>query len=120
MSRVNSCLETLLKIKYLGSREYYVLYDKFHQANTKDPQVVFRRIQIVPELQATINSQVSEQLFASLQRNNYFFNNTGPSVHIFLMCNILEHRNNQQNERLWKRQLRRGLQLQWLHSSELT
>ncbi len=55
-----------------GSREHYVLYDKFHQANTKDPQDVLRRIQIVPELQATLNSQVAEQLFASLRKNNYF------------------------------------------------
>lgn len=49
-----------------GSQEHYVLYDKFHQANTKDPQDVLRRIQVVPELQATLNSQVAEQLFASL------------------------------------------------------
>lgn len=103
-----------------GSREHYVLYDKFHQANTKDPQDVLRRIQIVPELQGTLNSQVAEQLFASLRKNNYFLNNMGPSAHIFLMRNILEHKNNQQNEKMLKRQLRKGLQLQKLHSATLS
>uniref|UniRef100_A0A667YZS3 HMG domain-containing protein n=1 Tax=Myripristis murdjan TaxID=586833 RepID=A0A667YZS3_9TELE len=103
-----------------GSREHYVLYDKFHQANTKDPLDVLRRIQIVPELQANLNSQVAEQLFASLRKNNYFLNNMGPSAHIFLMRNILEHRNNQQNEKLLVHQLRRGLQLQQLHNITLS
>ncbi len=44
----------------------------------------------------------------------------GPPAHIFLMRNILEHKNNQQNEKLLKRQLRRGLQLQQLHSITLS
>lgn len=81
---------------------------------------MLRRIQIVPELQGTLNSQVAEQLFASLRKNNYFLNNMGPSAHIFLMRNILEHKNNQQNEKMLKRQLRKGLQLQKLHSATLS
>lgn len=103
-----------------GSNKHYVLYDKFHQSNTKDTQDVLRRIAVVPELQATLNSQVAEQLFASLRKNNYFLNNMGSSAHIFLMRNILEHRNNGRNQELLKRQLRRGLQLQQLHNVTLS
>ncbi|XP_041946384.1 uncharacterized protein LOC121724503 isoform X2 [Alosa sapidissima] len=44
----------------------------------------------------------------------------GPSAHIFLMRNIIEHRNNQQNNTLLKRQLRRGLQVQDLNSVTLS
>uniref|UniRef100_A0A3B3BZI3 Uncharacterized LOC112141289 n=1 Tax=Oryzias melastigma TaxID=30732 RepID=A0A3B3BZI3_ORYME len=93
-----------------GSSKHFVLYDKFHQDNTKDPLDVLRRIDIVPELQGTLNSQVAEQLFACLRKNNYFLNNMGPSAHIFLMRNIIEHRNVNLNEKMIKRQLRRGVQ----------
>lgn len=95
-----------------GSSQHYVLYDKFHQANTKDPRDMLRRIDVVPELQGSLNSQVAEQLFADLRKNNYFLNNMGPSAHIFLMRNIINHRNNLLNEELLKRQLRRGLKVQ--------
>ncbi|XP_016359488.1 uncharacterized protein LOC107701863 [Sinocyclocheilus anshuiensis] len=33
-----------------GSSEHYVLYDKLHESNTRDPQDVLRRISLVPEL----------------------------------------------------------------------
>ncbi|CAJ1071563.1 uncharacterized protein LOC112141289 isoform X2 [Xyrichtys novacula] len=92
-----------------GSKDHYVLYDKFHQANTKDPLDVLRRIQVVPELQGTLNSQVAKQLFAVLRHNNYFLNNMGPSAHIFLMRSIIEHRNTKLNEKQVECQLRRGL-----------
>ena len=80
-----------------GSDKHYVLYDKFHQSNTKDPKDVLRRIYI---------AQVAEQLLSCMRKNNYFLNNMGPSAHIFLMRNIIEHRNHNQNENLLKRQLR--------------
>lgn len=100
-----------------GPREHY---DKFHQGNTKDPQDVLRRIQIVPQLQATLSSQVADQLFSSLKKTHYFLNDMGPSAYIFLMRNILEHRNNSHNEKLLKRQLTSGLQLQHLHKITLS
>lgn len=103
-----------------GSNHHYVLYDKFHQSNTKDPKEILRRINIVPELQSTLNSQVAEQLFASVRKNNYFLNNMGPSSHIFLMRNILEHRNSLLNDKLVTRQLRRGLLLPQFHSVTLS
>ncbi|KAL0155116.1 hypothetical protein M9458_049379, partial [Cirrhinus mrigala] len=34
-----------------GSSEHYVLYDKLHESNTKDPKDVLRKISLVPELQ---------------------------------------------------------------------
>lgn len=33
-----------------GSSEHYVLYDRFHGCNTKDPKDVLRRVDLVPEL----------------------------------------------------------------------
>ncbi|KAJ4933553.1 hypothetical protein JOQ06_030379, partial [Pogonophryne albipinna] len=40
-----------------GSSNHYVLYDEVHEGNTKDPQEVLRRINLVPELQGWLNSQ---------------------------------------------------------------
>ncbi|XP_034077664.1 uncharacterized protein LOC117549689 [Gymnodraco acuticeps] len=91
-----------------GSSNHYVLYDKFHEGNTKDPQELLRRINLVPELQAWLNSQVAEQLFSSMRKNNYFLNNMAPSTHIFLMRNIIHHRNNNTNATLLEQQLQRG------------
>lgn len=66
-----------------GSSDHYVLYDKFHEANTTDPKEVLRRINLVPEIQSSLNSQVAKQLFSSMKKNNYFLNNMAPSTHIF-------------------------------------
>lgn len=66
-----------------GSSDHYVLYDKFHEANTKNPKELLRRINLVPELQGSLNSQVAEQLFSCMQKSNYFLNNMTPSTHIF-------------------------------------
>ncbi|XP_042627822.1 HMG domain-containing protein 3-like, partial [Cyprinus carpio] len=91
-----------------GSSEHYVLYDKLHESNTKDPQDVLRRISLVPELQGWLNSQIAEQFFASLRKNNYFLNNMAPSTHIFIMCNIVHHKNTSTNQKLLEVQLQRG------------
>lgn len=93
-----------------GSSDHYVLYDKFHEANTRDPQEVLRRINLVPELQGSLNSQVAEQLFSTMQKNNYYLNNMAPSTHIFFMRNLIHHRNNNTNARLMEQQLKRGLE----------
>lgn len=93
---------------FTGSPDHYVLYDRFHEANTKDPQEVLRRINLVPELQGSLNSQVAEQLFSCMRKNNYFLNNMAPSTHIFLMRNIIHHRNNKTNAQLLEKQLQRG------------
>ncbi|KAM3605857.1 uncharacterized protein V6R79_006120 [Siganus canaliculatus] len=99
-----------------GSSQHYVLYNKFHQSNTKDPRDILRRMNVVPELQGSLTSQVAVQLFAALRKNNYFLNNMAPSSRIFLMRNIIEHRNKHTNEELLKRQLRQSLQVQQLNN----
>lgn len=91
-----------------GSSEHYVLYDKLHESNTKDPQDVLRRISLVPELQGWLNSQIGDQFFASLRKNNYFLNNMAPSTHIFIMRNIVHHKNTSTNQKLLEVQLQRG------------
>ncbi|XP_030271945.1 uncharacterized protein LOC115581185 isoform X2 [Sparus aurata] len=98
-----------------GSSDHYALYDKFHEANTSDPREVLRRINLVPELQGSLNSQVAEQLFSSLQKNNYFLNNMAPSTHIFVMRNLVHHRNSNTNGKLLKKQLKRGHESHTLH-----
>lgn len=91
-----------------GSSEHYLLYDKLHESNTKDPQDLLRRISLVLELQGWLNSQIAEQFFASLQKNNYFLNNMAPSTHIFIMQNIVHHKNTSTNQKLLEVQLQRG------------
>ncbi|XP_067303567.1 uncharacterized protein [Pseudorasbora parva] len=80
-----------------GSAEHYCLYDKFHEANTKDDRDLLRKISLVPQLAGKVNSQVAEQFFAKLKKNNYFLNMSQPSTHVFLMRNIVHHMNTQKN-----------------------
>lgn len=76
-----------------GSADHYALYDRFHEGNTKDARDVLRRVDLVPEICGWVNSQTAEQLFSDMRKNNYFLNMMSPSSHIFLMRNILLHRN---------------------------
>ena len=85
-----------------GSSQHYVLYDKFHEDNTKDASDVLRRIELVPQLAGWVNSQAAEQLFSDMKKNNYFLNVMTPSAHIFLMRNILHHYNTSVNKRFEK------------------
>lgn len=91
-----------------GFSGHFALYDKFHEGNTKSQEEVLRRIELVPELQGTLNSQVAEQLFANMRKNNYYLNNMAPSTHIFLLRNIIHHQNNRCNEKFLEKQLKRG------------
>lgn len=91
-----------------GSSDHYVLYDRFHEGNTKDPKDILRRIQLVPELKGWLNSQVVEQFFANMRKSNYFLSNMSPSTHVFLMRNINHHYNTVTNKKLLERQLRHG------------
>ncbi|XDV46888.1 hypothetical protein PO909_016692 [Leuciscus waleckii] len=81
-----------------GSAEHYALYDRFHENNTKDPRDVLRKLHIVPQLAGKVNSQVAEQLFSRMKKNNYFLNMALPSTHLFLMRNIIHHHNMYRNE----------------------
>lgn len=81
-----------------GSADHYGLYDTFHQFNTKDEKDSLRRVGVVPELRGWLNSQVVEQLFSGMRKNNYFLNSLSPSSHVSLMRNILHHRNERLNK----------------------
>ncbi|XP_052407904.1 uncharacterized protein LOC127953050 [Carassius gibelio] len=76
-----------------GSSEHYVLYDKLHETNAKDPKDFLRRTALVPELAGKVNTQVAEQFFAQMEKNNYFLNMMSPSSQIFLIRNIVHHHN---------------------------
>ncbi|XP_056587086.1 uncharacterized protein LOC130407827 isoform X2 [Triplophysa dalaica] len=80
-----------------GSAEHYVLNDKFHEDNSKDQRDARRKIGLVAQLAGKVNSQVVEQFFSKLKKNNYFLNMTLPSTHIFLMRSIIHHHDSQKN-----------------------
>lgn len=80
-----------------GSAEHYALYDRFHEDNTKDDRDALRKLGLVPQLTGKVNSQVAEQLFARMKKNNYFLNMSLPSTHLFLMRNIIHHDNENKN-----------------------
>ncbi|XP_065150497.1 HMG domain-containing protein 3-like [Paramisgurnus dabryanus] len=80
-----------------GSSEHYVLYDKLHETNAKDPKDFLRRTALVPELAGKVNTQVVEQFFSQMEKNNYFLNMMAPSSQIFLIRNIVHHHNTQLN-----------------------
>lgn len=82
-----------------GSAQHYALYDTFHQHNTKDDRDSLRLVKLVPELCGWLNSQVAEQLFSEMRKNNYFMNLLSPTSHIFLIRNILHHRNELINQK---------------------
>ncbi|XP_065132856.1 uncharacterized protein [Paramisgurnus dabryanus] len=81
-----------------GSAEHYALYDRFHEDNTKDARDALRKLGLVPQLAGVVNSQVAEQLFAKMKKNNYYLNMALPTTHLFLMRNIIHHYNCQKNK----------------------
>ncbi|XP_077093825.1 uncharacterized protein LOC143745597 isoform X1 [Siphateles boraxobius] len=86
-----------------GSADHLVLYDTFHESNTKDPRDILRKISLVPELAGKINSQVVEQFFSQMRKNNYFLNNAAPETNIFLLRSIVHHHNQRTNNEFIKR-----------------
>lgn len=71
---------------------HYVLYDKFHQGNTKREYEILRRIQFVPELNGYMNTQSAEQRPALLAKK-HFLDAMSPSRHITLSKAILLYSN---------------------------
>lgn len=80
-----------------------MLYDTFHESNTKDPRDILRKISLVPELAGKINSQVVEQFFSQMRKNNSFLNNAAPATNIFLLRSIVHHHNQRTNNEFIKR-----------------
>lgn len=76
-----------------GSSEHYALSKNDLGKTSKDPTNVLRHIDLVPELSGRLNMQVVEQFFAQMKKSDYFLNMALPSTNIFLLRNILHHRN---------------------------
>nr|XP_054587210.1 uncharacterized protein LOC129152938 [Nothobranchius furzeri]XP_054587211.1 uncharacterized protein LOC129152938 [Nothobranchius furzeri]XP_054587212.1 uncharacterized protein LOC129152938 [Nothobranchius furzeri] len=76
-----------------GSAAHYALYDTFHEANTREVKDCLSKISLLLELHGWVNSQVAEQLFSKMRKNNYFLNMMSPGSHIFLMRAIIHHHN---------------------------
>lgn len=70
-----------------GSSDHYVL----HERNSEDGTDILRKLTLVPQLAAKVNSEVAERLFAKMKKNNYFMSLS--SAHLFLMRNIVHHYN---------------------------
>ena len=66
-----------------GVTDRYSLCDRFHEKNSSSAPDVLRRVTLVPELNAVINTEVEEQLHNS--RSNYTFNMMLPGNHLFMM-----------------------------------
>ena len=68
-----------------GVSDRYSLCDRFHERNSSCPTDLLRRVTLVPELNAIINTEVEEQLHNSINRSNYSFNMMLPGNHLFMM-----------------------------------
>lgn len=68
-----------------GVTDRYSLCDRFHEKNSLKAPNVLRRVTLVPELNAVINTEVEEQLHSSVNRSNYTFNMMLPGNHLFMM-----------------------------------
>ena len=68
-----------------GVTDRYSLCDRFHEKNSSSAPDILRRVTLVPELNAVINTEVEEQLHSSINRSNYTFNMMLPGNHLFMM-----------------------------------
>ncbi len=74
-----------------GSADHYILCDRFPEGSTD--RDVLRKLTLVPQLADKVSSEISEQLFAQMKKNDYFLNMSLPSTHLFQMRNIIHHFN---------------------------
>ncbi|XP_016302132.1 uncharacterized protein LOC107658183 isoform X1 [Sinocyclocheilus anshuiensis] len=82
-----------------GSSDHYVLCDRFHEGSTEDGDVL-RKLTLVPQLADKVSSEIAEQLFAQMKKNDYFLNMSLPSTHLFQMRNIIHHYNENKANKL--------------------
>ena len=76
-----------------GVSDRYSLSDPFHEMNSSCPSDLLRRVSLVPEINAVVNTEVEEQLHSVINRSNYSFNVMLPGNHLFMMC-LKMHMNN--------------------------
>ncbi|XP_066514104.1 HMG domain-containing protein 3-like [Hoplias malabaricus] len=83
-----------------GSSQHFLLCDTLRETNTKHPQDVLKRTELVPELRWMLNSKIVSKLFSAMQKNDYFLKNMAASTQMFAMRSIIHHRNTATNTRL--------------------
>ena len=76
-----------------GVSDRYSLSDRFHERNSSCPSDLLRRVSLVPEINAVVNTEVEEQLHSVINRSNYSFNMMLPGNHLFMM-RLKMHMNN--------------------------
>lgn len=76
-----------------GVSDRYSLNDRFHERNSSCPPDLLRRVSLVPEITAVVNTEVEEQLHSVINRSNYSFNTMLPGNHLFIM-HLKMHMNN--------------------------
>ena len=83
-----------------GSSCHYMLFDWFHQSNTKVPVEALRRASAVKELRGIVNTQAAEQLHRDKSRDVYFFNQMKPFNHVFTFKLITHLKNQLRNKKI--------------------
>ena len=68
-----------------GVSDRYSLSDRFHERNSSCPADLLRRVLLVLEINAVVNTEVEEQLHSVINRSNYSFNMMLPGNHLFMM-----------------------------------
>lgn len=66
-----------------GLRDRYLLFDWFHQENSKVKEEVLRRASLVRQLAGTTNTQAAEQFNRNKERDIYWLNEMNPTNHLF-------------------------------------
>ncbi|XP_076049595.1 uncharacterized protein LOC143030327 [Oratosquilla oratoria] len=88
-----------------GTNERYMLFDWFHETNTKEPVESLRRSSLVKELKGLVNTQAAEQFHRDKAKDVYFQNRMSPSNHIFTFRLITHLKNGMMNNAVEKRTL---------------
>ena len=81
-----------------GVKDRYSLSDRFHERNSSSKPDLLRRVTLVPEINAIINTEVEEQLHNSINRSNCSLNMMSPVNHLFTMRLKLHYSNRAINE----------------------
>jgi hypothetical protein len=71
---------------------HYVLFDRFHEKNSKCPQDLLRRLDFCTQLRGTLNSQRVEELFSSIKKSLRSLTQLSAANHLFLtrlLCLLL-------------------------------
>ena len=89
-----------------GVADRFLLFDAFHENNTKEPKEALRRSTLVEEINRDINTSAAEQLNRDKARDAYYFNQMKPTNHVFTF-RLLTHLKNQITNLNFKRDIER-------------